>query len=500
MSLSQYIPASVKRHKMKLEIPSLETTELLLAEKSLKHFSRQAWHIIEPGKPLIPNWHIDAICDHLGACLDGTIRNLIICIPPRFSKSTIVSVCFPAWMWIHWPEFRSVFASYAAPLAIRDGNKTRHLIKSQWYQERWGHIFKITQDKGEKFVNDKFGHRIATSVTGGITGEGGDCLVGDDLHNVLEAESDVKREEVHEWWDRSVPSRLDNQKKGFKILVMQRTHPYDIIGHIEKTSGVKYYKLIIPHEYDEEISKKIFSPLGFKDPRKEKGELLCPARIGHEEAQDLRKQLNIAYDAQYQQNPIPRTGYMFNVKKFEIIYSYDIKKVIRVVRYWDKAGTQKNYREDKACYTAGVKVALMADKSFIILDVVRGIWPAARREQVIYDVAVNDGRDVIVYVEQEPGSGGADSAEGTIKNLAGFIVYADSMSGQGSKISRAEPYARQVEIANVKLLHSKWNEEFIKEHREYPKGKKDQVDATTGALTKLALGKRGGTFGRRRKK
>ena len=106
------------------------------AARSLREFVRQAWAIIEPSTPFVPGWHIDAIIEHLEAISLGHIRNLLINVPPRHMKSLLVSVLWPAWEWIRWPERRFLYSSYAAQLSIRDSVKCRRLIESPWYQER----------------------------------------------------------------------------------------------------------------------------------------------------------------------------------------------------------------------------------------------------------------------------------------------------------------------------------------------------------------------------
>ena len=108
------------------------------AGRSLREFVRQAWPIVEPSTPFVPGWHIDAIIDHLEAVTQGQIRNLLINVPPRHMKSLLVSVFWPAWEWIRFPQRRFLYSSYAAQLSIRDSVKCRRLIESSWYQERWG--------------------------------------------------------------------------------------------------------------------------------------------------------------------------------------------------------------------------------------------------------------------------------------------------------------------------------------------------------------------------
>ena len=151
------------------------------------------------------------------------------------------------------------------------------------------------------------------------------------------------------------------------------------------------------------------------------------------------------------------------------------------MRYWDKAGTQ-----DGGKRTAGVKIGRGYDGYFYIADVITGQWNAANREQAIKQAAQLDGLPVTQWIEQEPGSGGKESADSTILNLAGFNIKAERPTGD--KEYRAEPYAVQVKAGNIKLLAGPWNQLFIDEHKSFPRGKfKDQIDAAAGAFNKLAV-------------
>src|SRR5947207_4907949 len=80
-----------------------------LAKRSLKEFIEQAWHVVEPGTPFVPGWHLDAICEHLEAISRGAIRNLLITMPPRHMKSLAVSVFWPCWEWLRWPQRRCLY-------------------------------------------------------------------------------------------------------------------------------------------------------------------------------------------------------------------------------------------------------------------------------------------------------------------------------------------------------------------------------------------------------
>ena len=209
------------------------------AENSLIEFMRQAWDIIEPGTTYVDGWHLHAICDHLQAVSEGKIRNLIINMPPRHCKSILVAVMWPVWTWIRHPEFRWLYASYSGNLSMRDSLKCRRLIQSAWFQERWGEKFGLIGDQNTKtfYENDKYGYRFATSVGGTTTGMGGSAIVVDDPHSAMEAQSDVIREGVLEWWDQAMSTRLNNPKTGAKVIVMQRLHERDLTGHLLKQGG-----------------------------------------------------------------------------------------------------------------------------------------------------------------------------------------------------------------------------------------------------------------------
>lgn len=157
----------------------------------------------------------------------------------------------------------------------------------------------------------------------------------------------------------------------------------------------------------------------------------------------------------------------------------------KTIRYWDKAAT-----ENGGCYSAGVKIKRDEVGQFWVEDCLKGQWSSLERERIIKQMAEMDGKDVVIWIEQEPGSGGKESAESTIRNLAGFSVYADKVTG--SKIERWQPYAAQVEAGNVKIVSGAWNRDFIEHHHaasadavKLRKTLVDEIDAAAGAFNKL---------------
>jgi predicted phage terminase large subunit-like protein len=340
------------------------------ARRSLRHFVREAWHVVEPGTPFVSGWHLDCVCEHLEAVSRGEIRNLLLNFPPRHMKSLAVSVFWPMWTWIDHPAKRWLFASYGQDLAIRDSVKCRNVIQSPWYRRHFGDRFQLTKDQNQKtrFENDKTGFRIATSVDGMGTGEGGDFIVADDPHNVKETESDAVRDEVLRWWDETISTRGNDPKTVAKVIVMQRIHERDLSGHVLAKGG--YHHLCLPAEYEPRVFVKPgeIAPKGLPqphddchiatDPRTKAGELLWPNRFGPAELEALKLDLNSSYAVagQLQQRPVPRAGATFNVADIKPLPANfaQLRPHLSVVQFYDLAWSER----DSADYTAGITIGL----------------------------------------------------------------------------------------------------------------------------------------------
>ena len=454
-------------------------------KRSLATFVMRAWHVLEPGQEYIHGWHVEAIAQHLEAVSNGDIKRLLINIPPGTMKSTLVSIFWPAWEWgpRGLDHHRIIGASHEQKLAVRDTLKMRRLIESEWYQERWPMDLRRDQNEKMYFENMRTGFRQACAVKS-MTGRRGDRVIWDDPHSVESALSETDRETALRVFTETLPTRMVNPDSSAIVIVMQRLHEDDVSGFI-LAGDYGYEHLMLPMEYDPE--RRCKTSIGFEDPRTEEGELLFPERFPAEVVErDKRIMGAYATAGQFQQTPAPRGDTFFAWDNLGII---DIPpaKFTQIVRYWDKAGTEdKRKRKSGPAYTAGVKIGRLENGQFVILDVVRGRWKASKRERIIKQTAAMDGVDVAVWIEQEPGSGGKESAENTILNLAGYSVRAERPTGD--KAVRADPLSVQVEAGNVFLLRGEWNQDFIDELKTFPVGKfKDQVDAASGAFNKLAV-------------
>jgi predicted phage terminase large subunit-like protein len=472
-----------------------------LATRSLSEFVRQAWSILEPLTPFVPGWHIDAIIEHLEAVTRGQIRNLLINVPPRHMKSLLVSVLWPAWEWILHPERRWLYSSYAASLSIRDSVKCRTLIESPWYRRFWGDRYSLASDQNTKtrFDNDRSGYRIATSVGGAATGEGGDRIICDDPHNVQEAESDAIRRGTTDWYDVVMSTRVNDPRTAAKVVVMQRCHQQDLSGHLLEQGGWEHLCLPAEHEGSSRSTS-----IGFVDPRQIPGELLWRERFGTKEIEALKVSLG-SYGAagQLQQRPSPAGGGIFKRHWF---------------RYWQPRGA--NLPPVIVRLPDGTEQAIVAIEVPAHVDLQFQSWDCSFKDLLTSDYVVGQVwgrlgamfflgdqvrarmdcpatvRAVRELFQKWPGTIAKlieDKANGSavIQMLAHEIPGLLPVNPQGGKIARAAAVSPLIEAGNVYLphpLHAPWVNDFIEECVHFPNGAHDdQVDAMTQALLRCHM-------------
>lgn len=454
-------------------------------ERSLSVFMAKAWPIVD-SSPFIGNWHLDAICDHLMAVSRGEIRNLVINIPPRHTKSLCASVMWPAWEWgpLNKPGTRWLFTSYDRELSLRDAVKSRRVISSSWYQSMWGDRVQFYGDQNVKgrFLTSAGGHRVTSSVKGMATGEGGTRIVVDDPHNLRPqfVNNPDLIKQVHEWYDQTMTTRQDDPKRTSRVIIMQRSSADDLVGHIQEKYGpAAYVYLVLPAEYDSK--RHCTTSIGFTDPRKEEGELLWPERVGPEEITNLKLSLGpLAYSAQYQQDPAPASGVLFRPDHFrfydntpeemaedcdEIFQSWDMtfkgleKSDFVVGLVWGIQGSRRILLD-------GICEKLTFTQTIARMRTLTKKWPKAVRKLV------------------------EDKANGPaiLDALGGELTGLTAFTPEGSKWSRATSVTPEFDAGNVFIPNpdkTLWVADYIKQMLQFPKGAHDDyVDATSQALLK----------------
>lgn len=453
---------------MKINAHMLREVKRERARRSLYGFVQVFWHVVEPGSAFQDNWHIRVLCDALEqAWPKRETPQLVINMPPRHGKSILVSVMWPVWLWTQDPSLRFLFASYAASLSLRDGGKCLQLIQSPLFQElfpEWGG-FPLRGRTASKILTAASGHRIATSVGGATTGEGGDIIVMDDLLNALEAFSDVERNKANLWMDQALSTRVNDPNRFARVMVCQRLHEDDPAGHVLREGGWRLLCLRARRERDD-------FPY---DPRKP-GELLWPERFGPDQLASLELKLgSYGVAGQLQQRPAPLEGGLLNRTWFKHWKALPTPhRVVISVDAAFKDGPNSSYVVVQVWITNG------ADRYLVHqvrehMDIVKTIDTI----RSVYAWATGKFRMVSATLIEDKANGPA-----VISMLRRKLPGIVPIEPAGSKESRAAAISPQLEAGNIHVpADAPWVEDFLHECETFPNAQHDdQVDAMTQAV------------------
>lgn len=463
--------------------------ERSLCEESFYDFFLRFWRVISPEK-LVANWHIKVLADELQAIGERVIRrekkdyDLVINIPPGTTKSSLCSIAFPAWLWIKDATLKIMCGSHSYKLSIDLADKCRRLIQSEKYRELFPEVV-LSKEGVEEFQTSAGGERLALSVGNAPIGRHAHIHIFDDLLDSKDAAalSETALKGCRSWLMDTMPSRAVSKALTPFVLLMQRLcvgDPTDVVIERSRGGGTPIRSIVLPAEINDPQIKELVRPRNLR--KYYAGGLLDPIRLNRQVLDvALVDTGQYAYPGQYLQKPVMPGGGMFKVDQFQnrIIDAVDPINYSMIVRAWDKSGTLKGGK-----YTVGCKIGMKKNGNqmeFHVMDIVRGQWEAGERERIIKMTAQADGRKVIVAIEQEPGSGGKESAQATVRNLAGFMVRVDRPTA--NKVARADPFATQVNIGNVSLIRGLWNQTYIQELSLFWFGPfMDQVDASSLAF------------------
>jgi len=475
--------------------------------KDLRYFLQKAWTLVEPAT-FINNWHIDAIAEHLMAVTSGDIKDLLITVPPRHSKSLIITVLWPCWEWTMLPSYRWVFASYAFALSVRDSIKRRKVIQSNWYKQHFGSVFTLISEQNTKirYENSKHGFMLASSVGGSNTGEGGERIIADDPHNIKKSESTDVREDTVNWWNIVMSTRRNDLTKSARVVVQQRTHEGDVAGDIIERGG--YVHLNLPTEFGfagaprcqtQWVVKATGELKTWEDPRQEIGELLNPRRFGHADNEKAKLELgDYQYAAQHGQNPTPPEGTI--IKKDWLKYYGGPGQP--PVPDWTKAASQMTpllsvdctFKETKDTdFVAGLGwtmfgadiylMPLRIHKRMNFPDTVDAIAEFVGGESLDKQVKYPGVYPFIKIKLVEDKANGSAVIDTLRHRIAGMVAY---QPGGASKESRLSSASWRFRAGNIFLPHESiapWVVEYRYQLCAFPKAKHDDyVDATSQAL------------------
>jgi predicted phage terminase large subunit-like protein len=376
-----------------------------------------------------------------------------------------------------------IFSSFSDRLGLRANLRMQRIFAGAKFTGVFGaNILQGGMRQNSKLIEfgGGEGYFRNTTVRGMVTGEALDIGVIDDpVKGRAEASAQLNRDNIWNWMTDDFMTRFAD--RGALLMIMTRWHLDDPAGRLmdyyPDLRVLRYPALAEGGEWHRDMRDKPF--------QRKAGTPLFPELKSLDFLEKQKSLMTLAgWQSVYQQAPILVGGDMFPIDKVSMLPARPaIAEVMTAARYWDKAGTAGG-----GAYSSGVLMLRMRDGTFTVCDVRRGQWSALDRERVIKQTAeVDKGLYPItkIYLEQEPGSGGKESAELSVRMLAGFSAMADRVTG--AKEVRADPFAAQWQAGNVRLVAAPWNRDYLDEHEHFPAGKyKDQVDASSGAFNKIA--------------
>ena len=447
-----------------------------LYREDLPSFVDRAFVSLNPGDTYIPGEHIRAICHKLAGIQSGRTQRVLIAMPPRHLKSICASVAFPAWILGRDPTSRIICASHSADLAQSFSLQTRKLINTAWHKATFpGLELDPAKNTSEEFRTTQNGYRIATSVGGSLTGKGGDVVIVDDPLKAEDASSEARRDAVHHWFSGTVSSRLDDPKTGAIVVVAQRLHEDDLLGRLIATGDWDVLELPAIATVREEIA------LGDDVTWcREPGDLLQPNRLGQDELDRIKRELGTAaFEAQYQQRPVPAGGTLVKPDWFTtypaLAKPHDYEAI---VQSWDTAAIPGETNDWCVCSTWGL-LGPYVD----LLDVHRAqyLFP----DLVHTAIKLRDHWEPAMIVVENASSGIA--LYQALRRAGLSETWA--INPKPDKVQRMSAQSAKIEAGYVRLPpKASWLERFLHEVAAFPNGKHDdQVDSMSQLLRALDL-------------
>jgi predicted phage terminase large subunit-like protein len=319
---------------------------------------------------------------------------------------------------------------------------------------------------------------MATSVGGVLTGRGADLIIIDDPLKPDEALSESRRKAVNEWYDHTLLSRLNDKAQGCIIIIMQRLHQDDLVGHVLEQEAWEVLSFPAIAEADE--THLIESPLGRRSFERRVGDILHPERESATTLAQIRETIGeYTFAAQYQQNPTPLGGAMVKTAWLRYYESGERpERFRRVLQSWDTANKATELSDYSVC-TTWERVG----NEFYLVDVFRQRLNYPDLKRKVKALADQHGPHTILI---------EDKASGTqlIQDLWAEGLYAIKAyePPQGTdKIMRLHAQTAIFENGRVLLpRHAPWLADYIAELTSFPGARHDdQVDSTTQALHHL---------------
>ncbi len=442
--------------------------------QDLSIYLEKVFMTLEPGTAYQHNWHLEHLAWQLQRVAKGEIKRLIICVPPRSMKSITVSVAFTAWLMGHDPTKRIICASYADDLARKLSTDTRTVLESPWHRELFpGLRLTSKRPRGSELITTRQGYRLALGMGGSILGRGADLIIVDDPIKATDVVSEAERRRVNDAFDSSLYTRLNDKKSGAIVIIMQRLHQDDLVGHVLEKGDWEVVSIpaIEVEARDYQLSD---------DPahvyHRRAGEILHESREGRAELEATRRmQGSMTFSAQYQQAPVPPEG---NIVRRDWLRCYETPpdRFDFTLASWDTASTLSDHADYSVGTVWGAK-----GLDFYLLDVVRGRFEAPALRQQILTLAQRHGVDQTIVEDTELGRALAQDLRRSNYPVVLSRPRHDKQARFLAQSARFE--AGQVYVPQ----DAPWLADWISELLAFPNGRHDdQVDSTSQALYALS--------------
>ena len=451
-------------------------------ECDLARFFVSAWHVVEPETPLTPSWHYALICEWLQLISNGDFRRqypeklgLIINVPPRTAKSSLVTICWPVWSWLKRPAMRFLCASYASTLSIDHSLKRRNLITSPWFQERWGNRFSLSPDRNrvDDYGNNRTGFHVATSVGGTVTGLGGTVALADDLLSQDDAFSEAARKAACRWVDATWSTKLDNPATGVFVHISQRLAEDDPPGHLLEQQPGKWVHIKVPLEAEQD-EQHVF-PISGRVYQRPKGDVLQPERFTPVVVEGLKRKSR-EWAGQYQQQPAPSSGVIFNPDQWKFYRSADLLPSFDIVAISVDCAFKSAVQNDYVCIQ---KWGSVGPRSYLLECVTQHLGYTATKAAI--KAMNNSGIRATVVLIEDKANGSAIIEELKRDDFGASVI---AVTPTESKEARAYAASADCEAGNIFLPEdAMWLAEFLRVTASFPGVRHDDiVDACTQFL------------------
>jgi predicted phage terminase large subunit-like protein len=454
-----------------IEDPTLSEYHTLLRQ-DFSSFAARCFHELNPQTEFAMNWHVQVIAAKLTAVRQGKIRRLIINLPPRHLKSLMASIAFPAWCLGHDPSAQILCVSYAQDLSDKLARDCRTIMTSPWYRQIFPTRLAPHRQAVQEFITTRQGYRLASSTGGVLTGRGADIILIDDPLKPEEALSEAQRKAANEWYDHTLYSRLNDKRHGAIVIIMQRLHEDELVGHVLAQEGWEVLSFPAIAEADE--VHRIETIWGAQCFRRRQGEALHPDREPLETLDRIRRTIGeYNFAGQYQQSPAPLGGGLVKVEWFKRYGEKDRpERFDRIVQSWDTANKATELSDFSVCTTWGVR-----GKDLFLLGLFRQRleYPALKR-------AVRELRSLFGANEvliEDKASGTQLIQELITDGCYGVTRYQPTCD----KIMRVHAQTAMIENFVYIPEAAPWLAEYLHELMVFPNGKHDdQVDSTAQFL------------------